>query len=106
MNIGGTAIVPQEQFVPHTDLLTPIRPMALWGYTNMNDPRWRWGQRYVTLQQRTDMKEPTKAGFGNKKGWVAYGVNGFLFIKISGYQDGASYPDYGRQPSFIPIRHL
>ena len=95
MNIGGTAIVPQEQFVPHTDLLTPIRPMALWGYTNMSDPRWRWGQRYVTLQQRTDTKEPTKAGFGNKKGWVAYGVNGFLFIKITNYQDGALYPDYG-----------
>jgi len=61
----------------------------------MSDPRWRWGQRYVTLQQRTDIKEPTKAGFGNKKGWVAYGVNGFLFIKVSSYQDGALYPDFG-----------
>ena len=95
MTNGGIAIVPQEQFVPQTDLLTPIRPIALWGYTNMSDPRWRWGQRYVTLQQRTDIKEPTKAGFGNKKGWVAYGVNGFLFIKLSSYQDGALYPDFG-----------
>jgi hypothetical protein len=33
--------------------------------------------------------------FGNKKGWVAYGVNGFLFIKMTNYHEGALYPDFG-----------
>ena len=95
MTSGGMAIVPQEPFVAHTDLLTPVRPMALWGYTDMSDPRWRWGKRYVTLKQRTDTKAPTKVGFGNSLGWVAYAVNHYLFLKIFSYCAGATYPDYG-----------
>lgn len=95
MTSGGMAIVPQERFVPHTELLTPVRSLTLWGYTNMSDHRWRWGKRYITLQQKEEEKMPTKAGFGNTLGWVAYFVKKYLFLKVFSYQPGALYPDFG-----------
>ncbi|MCX6090096.1 MAG: hypothetical protein NTX88_06990 [Candidatus Atribacteria bacterium] len=95
MKPGGMAIIPQESFVAHTELLTPVRPLALWGYTDMSDDRWRWGKRYVTLKQRPEKTSPTKVGFGNTQEWVAYSVNRYLFVVLFHYQDGSTYPDFG-----------
>jgi hypothetical protein len=92
---GGMAIVPQEPFAPHPQALLPARPMALWPYTDMSDPRWRWGAKYVTLKQDPNAKTSQKAGFGNTMGWVAYYRNGFLFVKRFEYKEGSSYPDFG-----------
>ena len=40
---GGRVVIPQEPFVSHDDDLTPARPVVLWKFTDMADPRWRWG---------------------------------------------------------------
>ena len=41
------------------------------------------------------MGSPFKVGFANPVGWLAYWLEGVLFVKYVGYELQASYPDYG-----------
>jgi hypothetical protein len=95
MQGGGTAILPQEPYRSHDDYLLPARPMILWHYTNLSDPRWTLGQKYLRLRTDASMPEAQKVGLANKQGWAAYSLGRLLFVKRFAYQDGASYPDYG-----------
>jgi hypothetical protein len=88
----GRAILPQEP--PGTELL-PVRPMAVWGYTNMADPRWKWGAKLITLDCDPAATTPQKIGFGNNRGWAAYARNGQIFFKRFAYDPLAKYPDFG-----------
>lgn len=92
---GGFAIVPQEPFGPHPEHLLPARRLVLWPYTNMADPRWTWGERAILLRQDPAATSPTKAGYENHRGWVAYALGRQLFVKRYTYQEGAPYPDGG-----------
>ncbi len=91
----GRAIIPAPDPRPHPQALLPVRPMAVWGYTNMADPRWIWGKKYIVLKQDPSRREPQKLGVGNEKGWVAYARAGHLLVKFYDYIDGATYPDFG-----------
>lgn len=96
MNGGGTTIVPQEPFAPHGEVLLPARPLVLWNYTDLSDPRYTFGAKYIRL--RTDasiQNKPQKIGVANKLGWAGYLREDILFIKRFPYVDGAQYPDYG-----------
>lgn len=95
MNQGGFAIVPQELYGPHQENFLPARAMVLWKYTNLADPRWTIGQKYILLRQDPTNPQPQKAGFGNTLGWMAYARAGNLFLKRYTYQPGARYPDLG-----------
>ncbi len=88
----GRAIIPQEP--PSKDLL-PARPMALWGYTDMRDPRWTWGTRYIQLQCDPESKKAQKIGIRNSPGWAAYQGKTALFLKRLPFDAGATYPDFG-----------
>lgn len=94
MNTGGVAIFPQEPYGPHPENLLPARPLVLWSYTNMSDPRWMWGKSFVTLKQDPGMKDPQKVGFLNKPGWAGYLRNKTLFLKRFPYEPGKTYPDF------------
>jgi hypothetical protein len=95
MTQRGMAIIPQEPYQSWSENLLPVRPLSLWGYTRMDDPRWRFGNRYVTLKQNPEISAPNKAGFGNRQGWGAYLFEEYLFVKIAPYRFGAPYPDMG-----------
>ncbi|MGA9365275.1 MAG: DUF4380 domain-containing protein [Bacteroidota bacterium] len=95
MEVGGKVIIPQPPYKSHDAELLPLRSMAIWGYTNMRDPRYLWGTRYIVLSQDTQAKEPTKVGLGVMEGWAAYARKGHLFLKRFSYVPGAKYPDYG-----------
>lgn len=95
MHPGGTGIFPQEPFAGHGGSLLPSRPVVLWSYTNMADPRWTWGKQFILFKQNPDISSAQKAGFGNHQGWAAYDRNGLLFLKKFAYHNGATYPDYG-----------
>jgi len=98
---GGRVIVPQEPYRPHPDFLLPVRPLVLWGYTDMSDPRWRWGKRYVQLRQDSTAQYPQKFGALNTLGWAAY-VNGDrVFLKRFPYDPQAHYPDFGCNCEFF-----
>jgi hypothetical protein len=92
---GGRAIYPQEDFVPHSDRLTPARPVVLWPYTNMSDPRWTWGPRYIQLRQDPKATGQQKVGLLNTKGWAAYLLGGDAFIKRYPCDPAATYADMG-----------
>jgi hypothetical protein len=95
MNKNGMAIIPQPPFAPHETSLLPARPIVQWTYTDMADPRWRWGTKYITLRQDPTATKPQKIGIGNRENWVAYAVNDNLFIKTFQYKKDATYPDFG-----------
>ncbi len=109
---GGKAYVPQEEFRPHPDHFLPARPLVLWHFTNMRDPRFDWNEKYIGLSQ--DDKQKTKQKFGvlNTKGWAAYLLNGEVFLKGYDCIEGAAYPDHGcnseffTMPDFLEIETL
>ena len=94
---GGKVVLPQEPFVSHDDELLPARPLVLWKFTDMADPRWRWGSRFVTLSQRDDIGTPQKVGLYNAQGWGAHVTGDQAFIvRIEPMPGGAAVlPDMG-----------
>lgn len=99
MSAGGRAIFPQEPYRPHSEYLLPARAIVLWHYTDMRDPRWNWGTKYIQLKQNpnvpNDDRGKQKVGLLNKQGWAAYVLHGEVFIKRFGFDPNATYPDYG-----------
>ena len=94
MNGGGVAVFPQEPFRAWADYLLPARPLVLWHYTDLSDPRWTLGQKYIRLRSDEGSPEPQKIGMLNKRGWAAYLRGETLFVKRAPYVEGATYPDY------------
>ena len=92
---GGRLILPQEPYRSHPEYLLPARPLVLWHYTDMKDPRWIWGKKYIQLRQDPDATTKQKVGLLNKLGWGAYYLNGQLFVKRYPYDSDATYPDMG-----------
>jgi hypothetical protein len=94
MNGGGEAIFPQEPYRSWSDYLLPARPLVMWHYTDLSDPRWTLGRKYLRLRSNEKLGEPQKIGLLNKQGWAAYLRGPVLFVKRAGYEEGATYPDY------------
>jgi hypothetical protein len=88
----GRAIIPNEP--PANDLL-PVRPLGIWGYTNMADARWTWGTKFIQLKCNPAAGTPQKIGAGNTKGWAAFCRDGHLFLKRFAFEATATYPDFG-----------
>lgn len=87
---GGVAILPQAR---HDRGVLPNRSLALWSYTDMSNPNVTWGKDYIIINAR--MEAPFKVGFPNPRGWLAYWLNGTLFVKRAAYSPQAEYYDYG-----------
>ncbi len=94
---GGRAVIPQEPFVSHDDDLTPARPVVLWKFTDMADPRWRWGRKYLTLRQGDEPGNAQKVGVWNAQGWAAHLTPEQAFFILIDVPPGgpASLPDAG-----------
>jgi hypothetical protein len=92
---GGRGIYPLDDFIPHPDVLTPARPMVLWFFTDMSDPRWTWGRRYVQLRQDPAATTKQKVGMFNAKGWAAYELGGEVLMKRYPARPDAVYADMG-----------
>lgn len=92
---GTVGIIPQEPYQPWEENFLPVRPLTLWGYTKMQDPRWTWGDKYITLKQNPKSNSKQKIGVLNSAGWIAGYNNGEIFIKRYGYVSDFEYPDFG-----------
>ncbi len=88
----GRAIFPQEPVVKQ---LLPVRPLVLWGYTDMKDSRWNWGTKYIQVKCIPKANTPQKFGCRNTLGWGAYYRDGLVFIKRFPFDPKATYPDFG-----------
>ena len=94
LRTGGTVILPQEPYRSHDDYLLPARPMVLWHFTNLADPRFKIGQSLIEMACDPKFEGPQKIGVLNKQGWTAYFSERSLFVKEFDYRAGAHYPDY------------
>jgi hypothetical protein len=103
---GGTAIIPLPEKISHPGSLEPgekadyrgfppNQNLIVWPFTDLADPRWRFGTRYITLTQDKNAKKPTKLGLAHKMGWVGYLNSGTLFVKAFSYQESKTYTDGG-----------
>ena len=103
---GGVAVIPLPAKISHPgsvlpgevrDLrgFVPNQNLVLWPFTDLSDPRYRWGARYITLRQDREVARPTKIGLAHQMGWVGYLNQGQLFMKEIGFEAGQIYPDGG-----------
>ena len=90
LRTGGVAILPQSQ--EQTEVL-PNRSVVLWPYTDLGSPQVAWGNRYILVC--ADMESPFKIGFPNPRGWLAYWIDGILFVKRASFDGMAEYYDFG-----------
>ena len=96
MAAGGTAIVPLPPRGSHPEDLPPGNALVLWKYTDMTDPRWTWGRKYILLRQDSaPMTKPQKLGAAVPDGWIGYVRDGHLFVKTFQHDAAAVYPDFG-----------
>ena len=94
MAAGGVAVIPQPELGEHPRDLLPNRTMVLWPYTDMSDPRWRFGRTYILLRQDAS-RGPTKIGLAHQTGWSGYLLGGVFFFKRYPWDASAIYPDNG-----------
>lgn len=94
MAAGGTCLFPQAAFISHSDKVLPARPLVLWHYTDMSDPRWTWGKSVVRLRHDSGMAAQ-KVGTFVDQGYAAYANHGNLFLKRFGAESEYIYPDSG-----------
>ena len=76
MNAGGTIVIPQEPYASHDDALLPVRSLTMWAYTDLSDPRWSLGPKYIRLRTDSARAGSQKIGAANKRGWAGYARNG------------------------------
>jgi hypothetical protein len=75
--------------------LLPNTSYVLWPYSRMDDPRVRWGRRFVVLDHDEASDGAIKLGYADEPGWLAYCNNGCCLVKTFRYERGARYPDGG-----------
>ncbi len=116
MEGGGRAILPLPPRQPMSKQhLLPEGVIGLWSYTDLADPRWKFGTKYLQLRTQAET-EPTfreqMLGFYNPSGWAAYFRDGHLFVKRAAVETGRTYPDFGcnfetyTEPGFLELETL
>lgn len=95
MDVGGVAILPLPPRGEHPRDMLPSSGLVLWPYTNLSDPRWTFGQRYILFRQNPRWPLPQKIGALVPDGWIAYARAGHLFVKKFEFFPDAIYPDLG-----------
>jgi hypothetical protein len=69
--------------------------MSIWEYSNLADPRFKIGNRFIFVGQDVKATEPLKIGLMDTDGWAAYWTKETMFVKTFDYKAGAVYPDFG-----------
>ena len=89
----GVLIIPMN--TNNTGLLHN-RMISVWPYTDMNDDRIFYGEKYITLRQDRNAKTPLKFGFDLNEGTAYYALGNSVFRKkyYPNHPEGR-YPDGG-----------
>jgi hypothetical protein len=91
---SGVGIVPRVPFQTHDDYAPVTQPLALCAFTDLQDPRFTLGLKYILLRADPARTNAQKFGFRNKEGWCAHLLGDELFVKRFNHQNRATYPDY------------
>jgi hypothetical protein len=89
----GMGVLPLPERGEHPRDLLPASTLTLWTYTDLSDPRWTFGQRFIRLQQDPELPLPQKLGASVPDGWAAYQLGDTVFIKTFRPHTGNNYPD-------------
>lgn len=89
----GEILFPQAAYTSHAEQFQPARPLVLWAYTKMQDPRWTWGDRLIRLRH-SESPEPQKVGSRIGQGYAGLVSDGLLFFKRFPFESDAYYPDF------------
>jgi hypothetical protein len=95
MHAGGAVVLPQEPYKSHDEELQPARSVTLWAYTDLSDPRWHMGPKFLRLKTDATRAASQKIGVANHQGWAAYLRDQTMFVKRVDWINGARYPDGG-----------
>lgn len=90
---GGMGILPLPPRGTHPEDLLPTSTLTLWSYTDLSDPRWTFGERFIRLQQDPASTKPQKIGASVPDGWAAYQLGDTVFLKAFRPHTGSNYPD-------------
>lgn len=100
---GGRAFVPMD--LGSATAFDDLRRYFLWSYTEIDDPRYRWGNRLIEIdhrkvrpaapQQQGRRDDESKIGSDSTQGWAAYLLGDTLFFKRFPHAPGKRYPDGG-----------
>jgi len=91
---GGVEILPLPPLGEHPRDLLPNRVMIAWPYTDLSDPRWKFGRRFILLRQSAE-RGPTKLGLRHTQGWAGYLLGDALFLKTVHHDPSDTYTDLG-----------
>jgi hypothetical protein len=91
---GGECLFPHAPFFPHPEKLLPARPLVLWSYTRLDDPRYTLGPGLIRLRHH-EKGDNQKVGMPVEQGYAAYANHGNLFMKRFDFKPGHQYPDLG-----------
>jgi hypothetical protein len=91
----GTGILPRVPFQTHDEYAPVTQPLALCAFTDLQDPRFTLGLKYILLRADPARTNPQKIGLRNKEGWCAHLIDDTLFVKTFAHENRAPYPDYG-----------
>ncbi|MFN4226720.1 MAG: hypothetical protein ACK4F0_01070 [Candidatus Ratteibacteria bacterium] len=94
MKKGGFAIIPMIPKKVDKHGLLPDRHISLWQYTDISDKRLILNKNFIFVKQDIGIEEPFKIGINVNENWVAYYIDGFLFVKSFETEEG-EYPDFG-----------
>jgi hypothetical protein len=103
MRPGGRAVVPLDIGPP--DAFDATRKLILWSYAEMGDPRYRFGDRLVEVDQSRVAPAPpaqagrrddeSKIGVDSAQGWASYQLGRTLYVKRFPHDPDGRYPDGG-----------
>jgi hypothetical protein len=98
--LGGVGIFPQPVGNVDPAGLLANRQISIWPYTKLNDPRLILRGDNILIKAMpmsgpaSDLP-PVKIGYFNPHGWMAYWLDGVLFVKRFDPITGVSLPDGG-----------
>jgi len=92
---GGMVVAGFPPRGTHPANLEVTNPLAMWAYTDLSDPRWKFTKKYLTLKQDPNNSNAQKLGSFNVDTWAAYLLNGEAFVKRAKADPAKTYPDFG-----------
>jgi len=92
---SGVGIIPRVPFQSHANYAPVTQPLALCAFTDLQDPRFTLGLKYILLRADPARADSQKIGLRNKEGWCAHLLGEELFVKRFTHHNRADYPDYG-----------
>lgn len=95
MREHGLAVMPLKPKKVDKHGLLPDRHVVFWPYTRLGDPRLKLLDTYIVIRHDPEVKGALKIGANANPPWVAYLVNGYVFIKKVRLEEHALYPDRG-----------